>query len=103
MKTSLPLLTLFALISCQIEGKVPEKPENGQIASPADDAAEKDFDPQSLVGMPLEKAQKACDDRDLRHRVVEIDGKPQIVTRDFRPDRLNFAVKEGKVTAVTMG
>lgn len=103
MKTSLPLITLFALISCQIEGKVPEKPSNGKIASPSDDGAKEDFAPQSLVGMTLEKAQKACDERDLPHRVVEIDGEPQIVTRDFRPERINFAVKEGKVIAVTMG
>lgn len=103
MKPLLPLITLFALFSCQIEGKVPEKTESDKILSSPDHTDEKDFDPQSLVGMPLEKAQKACDDRSLPHRVTVIDGKPQIVTRDFRTERLNFAVKEGKVIAVTMG
>ncbi|MGJ8643725.1 MAG: hypothetical protein ACSHX9_09980 [Luteolibacter sp.] len=103
MKIVFPVITLFALISCQIEGKVSKKTEYEKILSPSDNTKEKDFDPKSLVGMSLEKAQKACDDRNLPHRVVEIDGQPQIVTRDFRPERLNFAVKEGKVTSVTMG
>ena len=62
-----------------------------------------DFDPQSLVGMPVEKAQKACDDRKLKHRVIEIDGEPQMRTQDMRPERLNFKVKKGKITSVTMG
>ncbi|MDP4625519.1 MAG: hypothetical protein NWT08_10330 [Akkermansiaceae bacterium] len=103
MKTALSLITLLAFVSCQTQGKDPKKPEMEKMSRPSDDSAEKDFDPKSLVGMPLEKAQKACDERKLPHRVVEIDGQPQIVTRDFRPERLNFTVNEGKVTAVTMG
>lgn len=103
MKIVVTLVTFIALFSCYTEGKVSEKTERDEILSAPEPDDEKKFDPQSLVGMPLKKAQKACDDRSLPHRVVEIDGEPQIVTRDFRPERLNFAIKEGVVIAVTMG
>jgi hypothetical protein len=35
--------------------------------------------------------------------VVEVDGVGRPVTRDFLPERLNFKVKDGKVTEVTKG
>lgn len=103
MKALLLLITLVALLSCQIQGKVPETIGSKTFLNPTHNSKEKDFDPQSLVGMPLESAQRACNERSLPHRVVLIDGKPQIVTRDFRPERLNFAVKKGIVIAVTTG
>ncbi|MEP2776862.1 MAG: hypothetical protein ABJQ29_11755 [Luteolibacter sp.] len=103
MKSALPLITLMAVVSCQTEAKVPANAEADKVIRPADEAKEKDFDPQSLVGMPLEKAQKACDDRGRRHRVSKLDGKPQMGTRDYRPERVNFEVNDGIVTAVTMG
>ena len=37
------------------------------------------------------------------HRVIEMDGEPRPVTKDFRPERLNFKVEAGVVIAVTKG
>lgn len=59
--------------------------------------------PESLVGLSLDAAQNAADAAAIPHRVIEIDGQPQPVTRDFRPNRLNFTVANGIVTAVTTG
>jgi hypothetical protein len=35
--------------------------------------------------------------------VVVLDGEPRPATMDYRPERLNFKVKDGLVTAVTNG
>jgi len=56
-----------------------------------------------MIGQPLEKVQAACDAAEVRHRVIEVDGESRMVTRDYRPDRLNFKVKAGLVTEVTKG
>lgn len=100
MKATLTPLTLLVLFFFQIPGNAVEIREND---SPERRGGKEDFDPQSLVGMPLEKAQNACEERKLLHRVIQIDGEPQIVTKDHRPERLNFTVEKGIVTAVTMG
>ncbi len=75
-------------------------------AAPADKAPESKIDPSkpdSLIGQPLEKVQAACDAAGVRHRVVEVDGEPRAVTRDYMPERLNFKVDGGMVTRVTKG
>ena len=56
-----------------------------------------------FVGLTLEKAQALAKEHNLMHRVVMVDGKPRPTTRDFRPERLNFTVEQGKVTKVTKG
>lgn len=98
-------LLLPCLIAALFTACKPEKPvarpvaETPAPAAPAPDPA----NPQSFVGLTLEAAQKAADAAAVPHRVIEIDGQPQPATRDFRPDRLNFAVQNGTITAVTKG
>lgn len=38
-----------------------------------------------------------------RARVVSEDGRQSMVTKDYRPDRLNFTIEAGKVTRVQGG
>lgn len=57
----------------------------------------------AFVGMDVDAAAKHAEKSGLRHRVVERDGKPLPATRDYRPDRVNFSVKAGKVVKVTRG
>ena len=57
----------------------------------------------TLIGLPLQQVQAACDAAKVPHRVVERDGEPLPATMDYRPERLNFKVKDGKVTAVNNG
>lgn len=98
MKNLLFLLTLTSFLSCQT---------NGHGTVPAGiHAAEVEIDvtkTETLIGQPLEKVQAACDAAEVRHRVIEVDGVGRPVTRDFLPERLNFKVKDGKVTEVTKG
>lgn len=93
---------MLALISCQTDA---EKSDPGTPAPPAvaPSTSPDPTKPSSLIGLPLEKAQSACDSAEVKYRVIESDGKPLPVTMDMRPDRLNFVVKKGIVTAVTKG
>lgn len=103
MKKLLFVIPVFTIISCQPEA---EKPAAAEPEPAAEAHAEVTIDiskPDSLIGMPLEKVQAACDAAEVMHRAVEIDGEPQIVTKDYRPERLNFAVENGMVTKVNKG
>jgi hypothetical protein len=51
----------------------------------------------------LEEAGKRAEAAGLKWRAVMEDGVGKPTTRDYRPDRLNFTVEKGKVTAVRNG
>lgn len=53
----------------------------------------------SLVGKPVAEAQSLAEAAGYRLRVTVVDGEPNIVTMDFRMDRINVAVDNGVVTA----
>jgi hypothetical protein len=110
MKAALPLLMFAFLASCQTKDDAPEPPAPEKpvvIMKPSPEpekpAAIDVSEPDSLVGLPVEDVQAACKAAGVRCRVVEVDGEPMIVTMDFLPDRLNFKVAAGKITAVTKG
>ena len=103
MKQLLFVIPALAIVSCQPEAEKPAAPET-ETATEAPAAPSIDVSkPDSLVGMPLKKVQAACDAAEVLHRVVEIDGKPQMVTMDYRPERLNFAVENAVIIKVTTG
>ena len=60
----------------------------------------------SIVGMEIEAAQKIVESKihsNLRNysmRITKVDGKAHIVTCDFRMDRLNVEVVDGKISKV---
>jgi hypothetical protein len=102
MKIALTLLTSGCLVSCQTKADdtaPAEKPAAESAAAARIDVTK----PETLIGLPLEKVQAACDAAEVSHRVVEVDGVGRPVTRDYRPERLNFKVANGKITAVTKG
>ncbi len=101
MKTISAILLAAAAVSCQRQSSEPPPettPAAGETAS-ADDPA----DPDSYVGMTLPAASARAEKAEIQWRVIEEDGKPRAVTMDHRPDRLNFAVAEGKIIRVTKG
>lgn len=103
MKKLLFLIPLLAIASCQPKS---EKTDAAETEPAPEAPAETAIDlskPDSLVGMTLAKVQAACDAAEVMHRVIEIDGQPQAATMDYRPERLNFAVKDGVITKVTTG
>ena len=53
--------------------------------------------------MSLEAAKAKAENAQLPWRLVRIDGQSRPVTKDYRPNRLNFEVTKGKVTRVTRG
>ncbi len=102
MKKPLILLTLACLVSCQTKEQAPaaeEKPAEEAPAAPKIDVMK----PDSLIGLPIEQVQADCDEAKIPPRVVEVDGEPRPMTMDYRPERLNFKVKDGKVTEVKNG
>ena len=98
----LPLVFCLPLLvaSCQ--------PKHSSDSSPApestnDKAASAVPSPESFVGLELKAAQEKANKADLPHRVIHEDGKDFPVTRDYRPERLNFTVEKGIITKVSNG
>lgn len=56
-----------------------------------------------LVGMEKQAAFDLCKKEGIRCRVRTEDGKAFIGTADYRPDRLNFHIANGKVVSVSRG
>lgn len=56
-----------------------------------------------VLGRPWQAVQKALDDRDTEDmtlRVTHINGQPQMVTADYKPNRLNVEVVNNLIVAV---
>lgn len=107
MNTTLCLLTLACLVSCQMND---DEASNGEPdttkPAPVEISPTTPIDVmkhETLVGQTLVQVQAACDVEEVAHRVVEVDGEARPVTMDYRPERLNFKVKDGIVTVVTNG
>ena len=57
----------------------------------------------AVIGEGIEEAEDVARDAGFSVRRTVVDGKPRVVTRDFRTDRINFEVQGGKVTRATVG
>lgn len=118
------LASICALNSCSEVGKEEKaaaqpgaKKEMGKKAEPKE--MKKEAEPTKPEQQEMKKEQPKGDDRyigmeykaamemakaeGVPARPIEIDGKPMIVTMDYRPERLNFTVVKGKVVKVTRG
>jgi hypothetical protein len=105
MKKLLFLIPVIAIASCQPEsGKssVADTEKEPTPETPSEVAIDVS-QPQSLVGRELAKVQAACDEAEIPHRVIEIDGEGLPATMDYRPERLSFAVTDGIIVKVTTG
>jgi hypothetical protein len=109
MKTTVPFTCLAAALSiaaCKPESKPEAKSEPAVPAPPPTEAAATTPDPKkpdSYVGLDEKAAAAMADKAGVKWRVIEVDGESRPVTMDHRPDRLNFAIKDGKVIRVTLG
>jgi hypothetical protein len=103
MKTLSAVAIALVTLSCQPKEAVPPAAEAPAAEAPAPAEKPDPAQPNSFIGLTLEAAQAAADAAAVAHRVIEIDGEAQPSTSDFRPERLNFAVKNGIITAVTKG
>lgn len=101
MKTACLLVLPFLVLACRDRqapaDEIPVSDPSAPVTLPDPD------DPDSFIGVPLALAQAAAEEAEIPHRVVEVDGESLPRTMDFRPERLNFTVVDGRVTAVTKG
>jgi len=107
MKSHLALaLAAFGLgVSCQPksdEARSPASPAGPAATTPSGSAIDLTT-PASLIGHRLEAVEAACEAAEVSHRVIERDGESLPATMDYRPDRLNFSVRDGVVVDVTKG
>lgn len=107
MKIRIPLSCLAAglsLAACKPESNPAPKPEAAVPAPAESTAAAADPEkPDSYIGLDEKAAGDRADKANIKWRVTEVDGQPRPATMDYRPDRLNFAIKDGKVIRVTQG
>jgi len=107
MKIQVPLSCLALVLSvaaCKPESNPAPKPES-PVPPPAESASATPDSkkPESYVGLDEKAAGAMADKAGVKWRVIEVDGESRPVTMDHRPDRLNFAIKDGKVIRVTQG
>ena len=103
MKTLTAVAIAILAVSCQPKKAGPAAAETPATETPAAESKPDATKPETLIGLTLGAAQTAAGAAGLPHRVIEIDGQPQPATRDFIAERLNFAIRDGIVTAVTKG
>lgn len=60
-------------------------------------------DELGLIGKSLEEVEKILTESNIRYRLARINGKAQIVTRDYRPDRINLEIKQDIVVEYSKG
>lgn len=116
MKINVPstcLAVALSIAACKPESKSDAKPaapvpamppaEAAAGASAAAAATPDPKKPESYLGLDEKAAGAMADKAGVKWRVVEVDGQSRPVTMDHRPDRMNFAIKDGKVIRVTQG
>jgi len=74
--------------------------ENGE---PKPSQKEKDPEKAKYIGLAVKEAEAIAKKEKRRFRVSNLDGEPMILTKDFRPRRVNATVVKGIVTAVKFG
>ena len=113
----LPTFVAIVLVGCQSDenshAEKSEPPAKPKVEKPAKPPVTNPNRPMKnqpapegdnvFIGMDLKSAEEHAKKNDLIHRVVERDGKPLPATRDYRPNRVNFSVKGGKVVKVNRG
>jgi len=60
-------------------------------------------DQPGYIGLTKEAALTKAKALGVRARIVEEDGKSFPVTKDYRPERVNFTINDGKVTKLHKG
>lgn len=83
----------------QIENRNDDETSSEEQASPENP----DLSTDGYVGLTEEDAIAKAEQAGRRCRVVRRDDQSLPATRDYRPNRLNFTVKDGKVISVSLG
>jgi hypothetical protein len=98
------LATVLSVAACKPESKpAPEASAPPPAEAPVPAAAPDPKKPESYLGLDEKAAGAMADKTGVKWRIIEVDGESRPVTLDHRPDRMNFAIKDGKVIRVTQG
>ncbi len=109
--TAAAISSAIALASCQQKEESAATSDSSEEAGQpqaetmpaAEQPAEAANPDDRFIGMDQEAAGKLCEEENITYRIIEIDGMPQPATSDYQPERLNFAIAEGKITKVSRG
>ena len=58
---------------------------------------------KSLTGLTEEEATEKLKEMGLTSRICSLEGEPMVGTRDYRTDRLNFWIVDGKISKIEIG
>ncbi len=72
-------------------------------AKPIPAAKPSGFENRKFLALPLEEAVREAERRKLTWRIAERDGEKLMLTEDYRPNRVNFKVRNGFVVEVFRG
>lgn len=61
------------------------------------------FSPDTIIGHPLDQARSIALKNNFILRVVCVDGKYLVITKDFDPHRINCYLEKNFVTSVMVG
>ncbi|MBJ7347759.1 MAG: hypothetical protein JHC87_04205 [Thermoleophilaceae bacterium] len=109
MRRSLLTVTMFALAvgltGCGSDEQTspatpPPTPATAAVYCPSSRKPPEAFDANTLIGKSLKDAKQEAAKFSCSIRAVEVGGKPQAATMDFREDRVNVATSDGRVTKV---
>lgn len=84
-------------IACRERGEAPESPGAplAKGGKPEGDGA--------FLGLTEAEGAALAKSRQLTYRVIAIDGEPRPATKDYRPNRVNFELRGGRIVKTTRG
>jgi len=86
------------LSSCHLEPR-----KRNPVVTPSEKGINEENGDLRFVGLSKSAARALANREGRMHLVVSEDGKPLLMTRGYRSDRINFTVVKGRVTSVTRG
>lgn len=99
LRTFFALLTLF-IAACRDSGP---SPSSGEGTAPVPVKGGDAPSDSGFLGLTEKEGADRADSEGLSHRVLSVDGQPRPATKDYRPDRINFEIVNGRITSVTRG
>jgi len=73
------------------------------LAKPSPEMSKMAGTDNDFISLTQEEGKELAKERKLKFRVIEIDGQSFPVTMDYRKDRINATIKEGKIVKVNRG
>ena len=97
------LLLLGGVVVVEIARRSAISKQSNQSNSVTTECAPENSDKDCYVGLSEEAAKARAAARRLEVRIIERDGEMLPMTMDYRQDRLNFAIENGRVKSVSEG